>query len=63
VPDVPNVTLVGDSAQVIPVEGVTLEVSATLPVNPWSAVIVTIEVPEAPASAVTVVGLAETVKS
>ena len=60
-PEVPNVTLVGDSVQVIPVEGVTLEVRAMLPVNPWSAVTVMIEVPEAPARTVTLVGLAETV--
>jgi hypothetical protein len=61
VPEVPNVTLVGDSVQVIPVEGVTLEVRAMLPANPWSGVTVTIEVPEAPARTVTLVGLAEIV--
>jgi hypothetical protein len=61
VPEVPNVTLVGDSVQVIPVEGVTLEVRAMLPAKPWSEVTVTIEVPEAPARTVTLVGLAETV--
>jgi hypothetical protein len=61
VPEVPNVTLVGDSVQVIPVEGVTLEVRAMLPAKPWSAVTVMIEVPEAPARTVTLVGLAETV--
>lgn len=60
-PEVPRVTLVGDSVQVIPVEGVTLEVRAMVPANPWSVVTVTIEVPEAPASTVTLVGLAETV--
>ena len=47
--------------QIIPVEGVTLEVRAMLPANPWSEVTVTIEVPEAPARTVTLVGFAEIV--
>jgi hypothetical protein len=63
VPDVPSATLVGDSVQVSPVDGETAEVRATVPVNPWSELMVTVEVPETPARKVTVVELAETVKS
>jgi hypothetical protein len=60
---VPNATLVGDTVQVRPVEGETADVRATVPVNPWSEVTVTVEVPENPVSTVAVVGFAETVKS
>jgi hypothetical protein len=54
--------LVGDSVQVRPA-GETDEVRATVPVNPWSGATVIVEVPAALARAVTLVGLAVTVKS
>ncbi len=54
--------LAGLSVQVRPA-GETEEVRATVPVNPWSGVTVMVEVPVAPASAVTLVGLAVTEKS
>ena len=43
--------------------GDTEDVSATVPVNPWSGATVMVEAPAALASAVTLVGLAVTVKS
>lgn len=43
--------------------GETAEVSATVPVNPWTGATVIVEVAAAPATAVTLVGLAATVKS
>jgi hypothetical protein len=47
--DVPNVTLVGDRVHVNPA-GVEAEtVSATVPVRPFSAVTVIVDVPEDPA--------------
>jgi hypothetical protein len=62
--EVPDpVTLVGVKVQVKPVVGLMLEVKLTAPVNPPSAVTVMVEVPEAPARTVAVVGLAATVKS
>jgi len=57
------VTLVGVRVQVRPVAGETVEANVTVPVNPWTAVTVIVEVPAAPARIVTVVGLAATVKS
>jgi hypothetical protein len=57
------VTLVGDRVQVKPVAGLMLEVKVTVPVNPSSAVTDMVEVPEALARTVAVVGLAATVKS
>jgi len=54
--------LAGLSVQVRPA-GEAEEVRATVPVNPWSGVTVMVEVPVAPASAVTLVGLAVTEKS
>jgi len=54
--------LAGLSVQVRPA-GETEEVRATVPVNPWSGVTVMVEVPVAPASAVTLVGLAVAEKS
>jgi hypothetical protein len=54
--------LVGDRVQVRPV-GETEEVRATVPVNPWRGATVIVEVAAAFASAVTLVGLAVTVKS
>ena len=54
--------LVGLRVQVRPA-GDTAEVSATVPVNPWTGATVIVEVAVAPATAVTLVGLAVTVKS
>jgi len=54
--------LVGDRVQVKPA-GETDEVSDTVPVNPWTGATVMVEVAAALASAVTLVGLAVTVKS
>ncbi len=54
--------LVGVRVQVRPA-GETEEVRATVPVNPWSGATVIVEPPAALASAVTLVGLAVTVKS
>lgn len=56
-------TLVGVRVQVRPVVGLMLEVKLTTPLNPSSAVTVIVEVPEAPARTVVVVGLAAIVKS
>ncbi len=54
--------LVGLSVQVRPA-GETDEVRATVPVNPWRGATVMVEIPVAPASTVTLVGLAATEKS
>ena len=56
------VTLVGDKVQLLLVEFVVTE-SAMLPLNPLTAEIATVDVPAAPASVVTLVGLAVKVKS
>jgi len=62
--DVPEpVTLIGVRLQVRPVAGLMLDAKLTIPLKPLSAVTVMVEVPETPALAVTVVGLAEMVKS
>jgi hypothetical protein len=63
VPNVPRVTLVGDMMHVRPVVGDTVTARFTVPVNPWMEVTVIVDVPLAPARTVTLVGLAETVKS
>jgi len=57
------VTLVGVRVQVRPVAGETVAVRETIPLKPFRAVTVTVEVPEAPARTVTVAGLAAIVKS
>ena len=57
------VTLVGVRVQAIPVVGLMLDVKLTIPLNPLRAVTVMAEVPATPALTVTVVGLAEMVKS
>jgi hypothetical protein len=62
--DVPEpVTLVGVRVQVSPVAGLTLDVKLTIPLKPPRAVMVIVEVPATLALTVTVVGLAEMVKS
>jgi len=63
VPEVPRVTLVGVRVQVRPVAGETEAVRLTVPVKPWTEPTVIVEVPEAPASTVTLAGLAVIVKS
>jgi len=63
VPEVPRVTLVGVSVQVRPVDGETADVRVTVPVKPWTAVTVIVEVAAVPAFTVTLVGLAVIVKS
>jgi hypothetical protein len=57
------VTLVGDRVQVRPVAGETVADSDTTPLNPCRPVIVIVEVPVWPARTVTLVGLADIVKS
>jgi len=57
------VTLVGARVQVRPVDGDTTAVKLTTPLKPWSAVTVTVEIPETPARTGTEVGFATTVKS
>jgi hypothetical protein len=57
------VTLVGVRVQVSPVAGDTAAVRLTTSLNPWTAVTVIVEVPDAPARTVTLVGLAAIVKS
>jgi len=56
-------TLVGVRVQVKPVAGLMLEVKLTAPANPSSAVTVMVEVPEALARTVALIGLAAMVKS
>jgi len=63
VPEVPRVTLVGVSVQVRPVDGEMADVRVTVPVKPWTAVTVIVEVAAVPAFTVTLVGLAVIVKS
>jgi len=58
--DTPRTMLVGLRVQVSPA-GETTEVKATVPVNPLTGVTVMVDVAVAPASALTVVGLAATV--
>ncbi len=62
-PEVPSVTLAELSVQVRPEEGDTAAASVTVPVKPRAGAIVIVELPIVPASTVTEVGLAVTVKS
>ena len=55
-------TLVGLRAQVRPVDGETVSDNVTVPVKPFVAATVMVEVPGDPTAALTVVGLAVTVK-
>lgn len=57
------VVLVGVRVQASPEAGLMLEVRLTVPLKPLRAVTVMVEVPATPALTVTVVGLAEMVKS
>jgi hypothetical protein len=62
--DVPEpVTLIGVRVQVSPAVGLMLDAMFTIPLKPLRAVTVMVEVPAIPALTVTVVGLAEMVKS
>jgi hypothetical protein len=56
-------TLVGVRVHVRPVAGDTAAVRLTVPVKPWRAVTVIVDVPAVPASVATEVGLADIVKS
>ncbi len=62
VPEAPSVTLVGLSVAVQPA-GAPVAVKETTPVKPFIAVTVMVEVAEEPATKLSVVGLAVTVKS
>lgn len=62
VPELPRVMLVGDSVHVRPEDGVIVVERETVPVNPFSAVTVTVEFPFDSARIVRLVGLAVTVK-
>ena len=58
-----GVTMFGVTVHVNPVDGVTVGVKFTVPLNPFSAVTVIVDAPVVLASIVTVVGLAVTAKS
>jgi hypothetical protein len=57
-----NVMLVGDSEHIMPVVGEIASANVTAPVKPFVAATVMVEVPDEPTAALTVVGLALTVK-
>ncbi len=61
VPDAPGIEA-GLSVHVRPLEGVTVAVRVTVPVNPLMGDTVIVEVPAMPAVVVTLVGLTVTVK-
>lgn len=63
VPVLPSVTLVGVSVQVRPELGEMVAPRFTVPVNPRTLVTTTVDVPNAPALTLTLVGEAFTVKS
>jgi len=56
VPVAPRVMLVGARVQLMPVVGVVEAVRSTVPANPFTGLIVTVDLPVAPALAVIVVG-------
>jgi hypothetical protein len=58
-----NAKLAGFKMHERPIEGETVGVKATVPVNPWRPVTVMVEVALLPRNTVTLVGLALTVKS
>ena len=62
-PACPKVTLVGDRVQAIPMDGETLLVSETVPVNPRVAVTIIVEAPLAPAFTMTLDELTSSAKS
>ena len=57
------IRLGGESVHARPVDGVTVAVRLTVPVNPFAAETVMVEVPLEPATNATLVGLAAIVKS
>jgi hypothetical protein len=61
--DAPRTILAGVRVHVKPVDGEIELVSATVPVNPLTGATVIVEVAAVPATVVTVVGAAVTVKS
>lgn len=63
VPEFPRVIVVGERVHVRPVPGETPLVRVTVPVNPWTFVTNTVEVPADPALATTLAGLSVTEKS
>lgn len=63
VPEAPKIRLVGESVQVRPVLEETVAERLTVPVNPFMAETVIVEVPLEPATNATLVGLAAIVKS
>ncbi len=63
VPEVPRETMFRLKAQLRPLAGETVAVRPTVPVNPFRLATVMVELPRAPASAITDVGLAVTLKS
>jgi|SRR6267143_2082524 len=63
VPEVPRETVFWLKAQLRPLDGETVAVKPTPPANPFRLATVIVELPRAPASTVTDVGLADTVKS
>jgi hypothetical protein len=58
-----RVTLVGETIHVRPVDGEDVVDKETVPVRPWTAVIVMVEVPDAEARTVTLVWLVVVAKS
>ena len=63
VPVVPREIVFWLNAQLRPLVGETVAARPTVPVNPFKLVTVMVELPREPASAVTDVGLAVTLKS
>ena len=63
VPVLPNVTLVGERLQVMPVLGEMVAARVTVPENPRRFVTTTVDVPTDPVLTVTLDGVSVTVKS
>lgn len=63
VPDTPRTMLVGFTVHVMPVEGLTLAVRATVPANASSDVTTKVDAPDAPELTAMLVGLATREKS
>jgi len=61
--EIVNATLAGDNVHVRPVDGEMVSERDTVPVKPFSAVTVTVEVPAVPTTTVRLVGFAATLKS
>jgi len=63
VPEVPREIVFWLKAQLRPLVGETVAVKPNVPANPFKLATVIVELPRAPASVVTDIGLADTVKS